>query len=98
MNAPGDSVFATPNDWGTVAFLARPEGETRYRAYAWQQGTITPIASPGSDRIQITADTPAAAGLDAITGVRVTPGYRDALVGARLPGSHHMGLYRYRSP
>jgi hypothetical protein len=35
------------NDWGTVAFLARPEGETRYRAYAWQQGTITPIASAG---------------------------------------------------
>jgi hypothetical protein len=84
------------NDWGTVAFLARPEGETRYRAYAWQQGTITPIASPRSVRIQDTTGTPAVEGFDAITGVRVTTSYRDVLVGARLPGSHKAGLYRYR--
>jgi hypothetical protein len=84
------------NDFDTVAFLARPEGETRYSAYSWQQGLITPIASPGPGRIGIAADTPAAEGFDAITGVRVSTSYYDVLVGARLPGSHNAGLYRYR--
>jgi hypothetical protein len=84
------------NDFGTVAFLARAEGETRYSAYSWQQGTITPIASPAPGRIGIAAETPATEGFAAITGVRVTSSYYDVLVGARLPGSQNVGLYRYR--
>jgi len=88
--------YPSLNDWGTVAFLARLEGETRDRAYVWQQGTVTEIASTGSVRIQSTQDSPAIEGFDMITGVRMTSNNREVLIGARLPGSRHAGLYRYR--
>jgi hypothetical protein len=88
--------YPSLNDGGTVAFLARAEGETRDSAYVWQQGTITRIASPRSVRILSIAETPARDGFDSITGVQVTNSYHEVLVGARLPGSRHAGLYRYR--
>jgi hypothetical protein len=88
--------YPSLNDWGTIAFLARAEGETRDSAYAWQQGTITRIAAPRSASIQSTVETPAGDGFDSITGVRVTSSYRDVLVGARPTGSRYTGLYRFR--
>jgi hypothetical protein len=87
--------FPSLNDWGTVAFLARAEGETHDSAYAWQQGSITPVASPRTVRIQSTEATAAGPGFDLISGVRVTTSYRDVLVGARPSGSRYTGLYRF---
>jgi hypothetical protein len=37
------------NDAGVVAFFTRREGEKGSSAYAWEKGTITPVATVGTD-------------------------------------------------
>jgi hypothetical protein len=45
------SIFPGPsiNEAGSIAFLARRQGDRQNSAYVWQQGTITPVAVVGTE-------------------------------------------------
>jgi hypothetical protein len=84
-----EDTFFEPsiNDAGVVAFMARREGDKQNSAYAWEQGTITPVAVVGSD-------APGGGKVTSISSVFVNNKNRSVLMTAGIDGSRRQGIYR----
>lgn len=77
------------NDGGTIAFLARPQGEKQNSAYLWEKGALAPLLRVGTA-------APNGGQITSVSGVFVNNKNRNALVTAGVGGSRRHGLYLVR--
>lgn len=74
-------------DAGAVAFLARRPGEKQDSAYLWEQGTITPLLTVGTE-------VPGVGSVTSVSHVLMNNQNRSVLVAAGIGSSSRQGLYR----
>jgi hypothetical protein len=92
------SAFPMPsiNNDGTVAFLVRRTGERQNSACIWEQGTIRPIVTVGTEvkraTIRALQDT---SKITAVSSVYVNNANRKVLLTAAVDGSSRHGVYQW---
>jgi len=88
VNSPS-SLLPSINDAGIVAFLAVPKGSSVTSAYLWEQGSLSPLATLGTD-------APGGGQFKVVAGAWVNNPNRSVLLAASLKGvSGPFGLYRF---
>jgi hypothetical protein len=90
------SIFAAPsiNDAGVVAFLARRQGDGQNSAYLWEQGSISPVMTVGTQLPDGTNSSAAGGKITSVSSVFVNNKNRNVLVTAAVDGNGRHGLYQ----
>lgn len=93
---PRIGIFPAPsiNDAGVVAFLARRQSDAQNSAYLWEQGTITPLVTVGTELPGGTISSVTGGKITSVSSVFVNNKNRNAVVTAAVDGSSRHGVYQ----